>query len=118
MDDMGYGDAPLAPTTATPNIDALAASGVRFTQWYSAHPICTPSRAAMVTGRLPIRNGVCGGEGGMQGVFACDAMYGLPTNETTFAAALKPAGYRSMVCCRFDTRQHLMAHCVWWWWWW
>jgi hypothetical protein len=62
---------------------------MRFTQWYSAHPICTPSRAAMVTGRLPVRNGLCGGKNGNQGVFACDAKYGLPKNETTFGTALK-----------------------------
>lgn len=94
VDDMGYGDLQSfgAPTTSTPHIDALAAQGMRFTQWYSAHPICTPSRAAMVTGRLPIRNGLCGGAGGAQGVFPCDAQLGLPKNETTFAAALKPAG--------------------------
>eukprot|EP00750_Incisomonas_marina_P025323 INCI538.1.p1 GENE.INCI538.1~~INCI538.1.p1 ORF type:complete len:373 (+),score=41.96 INCI538.1:353-1471(+) len=107
VDDMGYGDLQSfgAPTTSTPHIDALAAQGMRFTQWYSAHPICTPSRAAMVTGRLPIRNGLCGGAGGVQGVFPCDAQLGLPKNETTFAAALKPAGYRSMAIGKWHLGQ-------------
>eukprot|EP00937_MAST-01D_sp_MAST-1D-sp2_P007223 g7223.t1 len=101
VDDMGFGDLGSfgAPTTSTPNIDALAASGMRFTQWYSAHPICTPSRAGMVTGRLPIRNGLCG-----PGVFACDAKFGLPKNETTFAAALAQT-HRSMAIGKWHLGQ-------------
>jgi hypothetical protein len=53
-DDLGYGDLGCygAPTAATPHLAALAASGVRFTQWYSGADVCTPSRAAMLTGRL------------------------------------------------------------------
>jgi hypothetical protein len=94
VQDMGYGDLSCngAPTTLTPNIDAFATEGTMFTQWYSAHAICTPSRAAMVTGRLPIRNGLCGNDKGPQkdqGVFSCSAKYGLPQNETTFATLLK-----------------------------
>ena len=106
VDDMGFGDLASfgAPTTSTPNIDALAAQGVRFTQWYSAHPICTPSRAAMVTGRLPVRNGLCGSPG--QSVFACDAMFGLPQNETTFATALRDgAGMTTMAIGKWHLGQ-------------
>ena len=42
----------------TPNIDALAASGARFTNWYAAAPVCAPSRSSVMTGRYPIRAGV------------------------------------------------------------
>ena len=61
-DDMGYGDMSCTghPTLKTPNIDRLAADGMRFTQWYSAFHVCSPSRAAMLTGRLPIRSGTVG----------------------------------------------------------
>ena len=61
-DDLGWGDLSCYghPTTRTPHLDALAARGVRFTQWYSGADVCTPSRAAMLTGRLPIRSGLAG----------------------------------------------------------
>ena len=53
MDDMGYGDMGCYGSTAvrTPVMDGIAAAGVRFTQMYAAAPICTPSRAALLTGR-------------------------------------------------------------------
>ena len=93
-DDMGYGDPSVAgnPTTVTPNIDSIANEGIRFTQWYSAFHVCSPSRAAMVTGRLPIRNG-CAGSSPLGGVFGADAVGGLPLNETTFADILTTQGY-------------------------
>eukprot|EP01060_Flectonema_neradi_P029408 TRINITY_DN4064_c0_g1_i1.p1 TRINITY_DN4064_c0_g1~~TRINITY_DN4064_c0_g1_i1.p1 ORF type:complete len:563 (+),score=117.04 TRINITY_DN4064_c0_g1_i1:38-1690(+) len=93
-DDMGYGDPSVAgnPTTTTPNIDSIATEGIRFTQWYSGFHICSPSRAAMVTGRLPIRNG-CAGTTPLGGVFRADAVGGLPLNETTFADILSTKGY-------------------------
>ena len=56
---MGYSDLPAYGSTnvSTPHLSALIASGMRFTQWISAAPICTPSRAALQTGRYPIRTG-------------------------------------------------------------
>merc|ERR1712166_1310490 len=95
VDDMGYGDLGLygAPTTSTPHIDQLGSEGAIFTQWYSAHAICTPSRAAMMTGRLPIRYGLASGRNGGQGVFACGSAYGIPHNETTMPEALRAEGY-------------------------
>jgi arylsulfatase A-like enzyme len=93
-DDLGVGDLSYAghPTIQTPNIDQLAMEGIRFTQWYSGFHVCSPSRASMMTGRLPIRNG-CAGGSWTGGVFNADSIGGLPLNETTMPDLLKKAGY-------------------------
>ena len=59
-DDLGYGDLGCYghPKMKTPNLDAFAKQGVRFTQCYSASAVCSPSRSAILTGRTPYRNGV------------------------------------------------------------
>lgn len=72
----------------TPNLDALAASGLRFTQFYSAAPVCSPSRAGALTGRWPARAGVpsnCASQKGGQGA--------LPAEEVTMAEMFRAAGY-------------------------
>jgi arylsulfatase len=89
-DDLGYGDIGCyGGNLRTPNLDRMASEGVRFTQFYSANPVCSPSRAALMTGRYPTRVGV------PRVLFPRDTT-GLARDETTLAEVLKPRGYRSM----------------------
>jgi arylsulfatase A-like enzyme len=91
-DDLGYGDLACYghPTIRTPNLDRMAAEGQRWTDFYVADSVCTPSRAALMTGRLPIRSGMCSD---VRRVLFPDSSGGLPQSETTLAEALKPRGY-------------------------
>lgn len=89
-DDLGYGDLGCyGSTNRTPHLDRMAADGVRFTQFYSANPVCSPSRAALLTGRYPTRAGV-------PRVLFPTVTVGLPEDEVTIAQMLKPRGYRTM----------------------
>ncbi len=87
-DDLGYGDLGCfgASDIKTPNIDRLASEGMKFTEFYSASPICSPSRAALMTGRIPQRMGI-------HGVFFPESYTGMPVEENTIADLLKTAGY-------------------------
>lgn len=89
-DDQGYGDVRCygAQDLRTPNLDALAGSGVRFTQFYSAAPICSPARAALLTGLYPQRAGLADN---------AHAGTGLPPERTTLAEAFRNAGYRTAI---------------------
>ena len=91
-DDLGYGDLGCFghPTIATPNLDRMAQEGMKLTQFYSASPVCTPSRAALMTGRLPIRSGMCSDK---RRVLFPDSAGGIPASEVTFAEAMREAGY-------------------------
>lgn len=95
-DDLGYGDLSCYghPTIMTPNLDKMAAEGMKFTQFYSAANVCTPSRAALLTGRLPVRNGMAGSETSGNVLYPTSAG-GLPTSEITIAKALNSKGYRT-----------------------
>ncbi|XP_030629718.1 arylsulfatase G [Chanos chanos] len=89
-DDIGWGDLgvnrPERNPSPTPWLDLLAAEGKRFTDFHSPASTCSPSRAALLTGRHGLRNGVTHN-------FAVGSVGGLPLNETTFPELLHNAGY-------------------------
>src|SRR6185295_17361509 len=92
VDDMGYGDMGCAghPTIRTPNLDRMAAEGMRFTDFYVAAPVCTPSRAALLTGRYAVRSGMASDK---RRVLFPNSAGGLPDGEITIAEGLKSRGY-------------------------
>ena len=92
-DDLGYGDLGCYghPSIRTPNLDRMAGQGMRFTDFYVAACVCTPSRAALLTGRLPIRSGMSGDR--LHRVQTKKSPGGLPPEEITIARALKTKGY-------------------------
>lgn len=99
-DDLGWGDVGYhGSEIKTPNIDQLATSGVRLNQFY-VQPVCTPTRAALLTGRYPIRHGLQGGV-----IFEGD-QFGLPLKERTLPQALKAVGYRTAICGKWHLGHH------------
>jgi arylsulfatase A-like enzyme len=91
-DDMGYADVGFhgCKEIPTPHLDALAKSGVRFTNGYVSGPYCSPTRAGLLTGRYQTRFGHEFNPGGVQATKA-----GLPLTESTIADRMKAAGYRT-----------------------
>ena len=100
VDDSGFNDIgftnegvagrPTEWQIKTPKIDALARAGVRLSNYY-VQPICTPTRAALLTGRYPFRYGVTGY------TIDADAPWGIPVNETFLSEHLKDAGYETAI---------------------
>ncbi|XP_073472490.1 arylsulfatase D-like isoform X1 [Aquarana catesbeiana] len=107
-DDLGIGDLGCYgnDTIRTPNIDRLAKEGVKLTQHIAAAPICTPSRAAFMTGRYAFRSGMdtCGGGRALKWLGVSG---GLPPNETTFAKILQNEGYYTGILGKW----HLGLNC-------
>ena len=91
-DDLGYGELSCQgnPEIPTPHIDSIANNGIRFTDGYVAGPNCSPSRAGLLTGRIPTRFGY---EFNPTGPLNEEPGFGLPPEETTIAESLHDAGY-------------------------
>ena len=87
-DDMGYGDLSCygAVDINTPSIDRLANEGIKFTQFYAAANTCSPSRAALLTGRYPLRS----------------KGWSMPASEITWAELIKRAGYQTVCIGKWD----------------
>ena len=104
VDDLGWADVGCFGSTfyETPNIDALCASGMKFTQGYAACPVCSPTRASIMTGRHPVRVDITDWIPGMSASRAANAKFfqvedrdNLALEETTIAEALKEHGYQT-----------------------
>ncbi|XP_070711745.1 steryl-sulfatase [Pempheris klunzingeri] len=108
VDDLGIGDLGCYGNTTlrTPNIDRLAQEGVKLTQHIAAASVCTPSRAAFLTGRYPIRSGVAGKNRPLVFIFNA-ASGGLPSQEVTFAKIAKQQGYDTALIGKW----HLGLNC-------
>ena len=102
VDDLGYGDLGFTghPTTRTPRLDALAHEGRRLRTWYSAYPVCSASRTALLTGRQPPRVG-------MVGVLNSLSSNGLPRAERPLADELResPAAYATLALGKWHQGQ-------------
>jgi arylsulfatase len=101
IDDMGYGDIGTQGATGwtTPNLDKMAAEGMRFTNFYSAQPVCSASRAGLITGCYPNRIGISGA------LFPQDTV-GINPNETTIAEMLKEKGYTTAIFGKWHLGHH------------
>ena len=101
IDDMGYGDIATQGATGwqTPNLDKMAAEGMRFTNFYSAQPVCSASRAGLMTGCYPNRIGISGA------LFPYHEI-GINPNETTIAEMLKEKGYATAIYGKWHLGHH------------
>ena len=105
-DDLGYGDLSSYghPTILTPNLDQMGREGMRFTSFYAGAPVCTPSRAALLTGRYAARIG-------LPNVLGPESENGIKASEITIAEALKEKGYATKAVGKWhlgSTKPHHM----------
>ena len=94
VDNLGYGDLQIYNPRSkilTPNLDSLASRGVRLTQFYTASPTCTVSRACLLTGRIAQRHGLINQLPGLEGNYGV----GLNHDEVLLSQVMKSAGYRT-----------------------
>ena len=100
-DDLGYGDLSCygAKDINTPNIDQIAKQGIKFTEFYSASSVCSPSRAALLTGRYPQRMGI-------NTVFFPESFTGIPDTEITIPEILKEKGYATGIVGKWHLGHH------------
>lgn len=101
IDDMGYGDISCQGATGwqTPNLDNMAANGMRFTNFYAAQPVCSASRAGIMTGCYPNRIGIS------HALFPHDTI-GINSSETTIAEMLKTKGYATGIFGKWHLGHH------------
>ncbi|XP_015272850.1 PREDICTED: N-acetylgalactosamine-6-sulfatase, partial [Gekko japonicus] len=93
---MGWGDLGVFghPSKETPNLDRMASEGMLFPSFYAANPLCSPSRAALLTGRLPIRNGFYTTNAHARNAYTPqEVVGGIPDSELLLSELLKKAGY-------------------------
>ncbi|XP_065054840.1 steryl-sulfatase-like [Rhopilema esculentum] len=109
VDDLGIGDVGCFgnDTIKTPNIDKLASEGVKLEHGLAAAPVCTPSRAAFLTGRYAVRSGMVGWPNDNKVLVRTALTGGLPSEEVTFAKILKQHGYKTA----FVGKWHLGMSC-------
>lgn len=100
-DDLGYGDLGVygAREWETPHLDRLAQEGIRFSRFYVAQPVCTASRAALLTGCYPSRVG-------LHGALSPNARIGIHSNEVTLAELLKSRGYATAIFGKWHLGHH------------
>lgn len=99
MDDMGWGDLGCYgnPARETPNLDQMAAEGMLFTDFYTASAICSPSRASLLSGRLPVRNGFYSTQKARNSYTPQEVVGGIASSEVLFSEMLQKNGYRNKI---------------------
>lgn len=104
-DDQGYGDLSSFghPNIRTPNLDKMVDEGQKWTNFYVAASVCTPSRAGLITGRYPIRSGMASD---VHRVLFPDSKGGLPAEEITIAEQVKKAGYQTAMIGKWHLGHH------------